>query len=293
MISALPASWTCSDARYRAVSLATKQDITTQAGLALYRRIVAEYAARYALATEDVLGYLRRNGVTSVAAAEDMGRILAAHMDGLGDVLVPDVGAAAELSLVNGYSAVVSAGANAFEMVDEHAVGWLTRNTTYWITDKSGPRLATEIADVVERKVLQQGLSTSVAGEELKKLLGKQLVRDDLYWRGLAGNAATTARNFGAVDAMQDIGARAYIIYTQLDERVCEICGSMDRMEFPVAAAVQMRDAMLATEDPALVKEIHPWHTLSGDRSSPEAVLAMDGHMPPFHFLCRCYVLLG
>jgi len=292
-VAPLPVLWTASAVRAKALRIAAKQDVTSAAELALYRSIVGEYAARYGLATDAVLEYLRRNGVTTVAAAQDVGRLLSAHMSGLDEAVAGAVKGAAETSIVSGYTQVLEVGAQAFELVDGGAVDWLTQHTTYWISDKSGPRLEADIASLVNRRIVEEGLSSGEAGEELAAILGDQYQRDDVYWRGLASNTASTARNFGVVDAFEDVGAERYVIFTAEDERVCPICGDLHGMEFPVSAAVEMRNAMLATGDPEQVKLVHPWHSVAGDRSSPEAVLAAGGHMPPFHFLCRCLVLLA
>jgi hypothetical protein len=272
---------------------ATKADVSAQAGLALYRTIVKEYSSRYGIGVEDALGYLRRNGISTHAAAEDVGRILAAHMAGLDEAVLDAVSATGELSFASGYTQVLSIGEQAFDLVDRDAVDWLTQHTTYWIGDKSGPRLHEDIATLVRTRIVEEGLSSGEAGEELAALFGHHYNRDELYWRGLAGNTAATGRNFGSVGAFEDVGAERYSIITAEDERVCPICGEMDLMEFPVSAAVSMRNAMLATTDPTAIKDVHPWQRVSDDRSSPEAVLAAGGHMPPFHFLCRCLVGLA
>ena len=114
-----------------------------------------------------------------------------------------------------------------------------------------------------------------------------------MYWVGLANNAATTARVFARLSAMEEAGITTYVIVTADDERECAFCRSMEGKEFTVAQGVAQRSRILQTTSTEEYKSVAGWKTLKQaqalfDSGGIEALAEAGLSLPSYHFYCRC-----
>ena len=194
--------------------------------------------------------------------------------------------------------------------VDERVQEWMTHAYPWWVGEYHSRVLGKQILTIAEDVIINHGLSgTEAAGiirNQLTRLYGvghgeKSPVavprsyrgQPDQYWLGLANHAATTARMFGRLSAMQEAGVTVYTIISARDERVCGLCRFMDGKEFSVAEGVRQRDAILATTTPDEYRAVAGWVSEKQARAIFDegglAAMAKSGMcLSLFHFLCRC-----
>jgi len=180
-----------------------------------------------------------------------------------------------------------------FNLVDMKAQTWLAENHQYWIGKHYGEHVGPKIAKSVKTNIIEAGLSRGEAGKALKGIFGNTVNRPDHYWRGLAANATTRARNFGAVKSFEEAGFASLEVVAVMDEATSEICQEMNGKIFKVELASKQRDDLMAAEDPEDVKKIAPWPKLDDiEGKDPEALAAEAGVvLPPYHYHCRTVVV--
>lgn len=197
-----------------------------------------------------------------------------------------------------------------FSLVDEDAIAALERFNVLWAGRYYDRTVSEAIRRVVREEVFKQGLSGREAGRALRDVLRRELGLTDVVpttWKGgspdnyfkmVAASTATTARAFGAIQALSDLGVRYAVWHTALDERVCLRCGAMEGRRIPIDRAFDQMERHLAATTPESLKAAHPWYSEkdfleivegadgSGD---PENHLAdHDVMSPPAHGSCRC-----
>jgi len=187
---------------------------------------------------------------------------------------------------------------------------WMGRAYPWWIGEYHSTVLGKQIAAIAQHAILELGLS----GNELSQLVRAQLTRlyglgpgekspvkvprsfrgnPEMYWVGLANNAATTARVFARLSAMEEAGITRYVLVTVGDERVCSLCRWMEGKEFTVAQGVAQRARILQTTNSEEYKAVAGWRTLKQaqdifDGGGSDGLVEAGMHCPPLHYLCRC-----
>jgi hypothetical protein len=182
-----------------------------------------------------------------------------------------------------------------FGLMDKTAVNWLTDHHLYWIGNYYDKNLSGAIANTVA-----DGMAQGFGRKEIGKMLGSFFedypgvpMKPANYWQGLAANAMSRSRNFGAIGGFDEAGFTQYEIFSAGDERVCEICSEMDGKTFSVASAMGQRQQLINCTNPEDVKQVAPWISSVDQiisRSSMELQAAGIG-MPPFHGQCRCGII--
>ena len=176
--------------------------------------------------------------------------------------------------------------------VDERAKELLTQHTIYWAGNYYSEQLDEAIAGTVRELAIEQGLGREEVGKALKEMLGEQFKgRSDAYWRGLAANAITRARNMGAIESMVEAEITEYEVLAVMDERTSAICREMNGRIIKVEQAVRLRNALLDAKSPEDVKKIAPWLKLEDIRGKPTGTLPVGMAFPPYHFHCRSTVV--
>jgi hypothetical protein len=199
-----------------------------------------------------------------------------------------------------------------FSSLDGRTQEWLQRAYPWWIGGYHSSVLAKQIDAIARYAIIERGLS----GSELAALMRDQLSRlyglgrgrkspvvvprsfrgqPDLYWVGLANNAATQAMAFARLSAMREAGVLRYAIASVGDERVCALCRFMDGKEFSIADGESFRDAVIATKTPDEYKAVAGWMTVKVamklfDEGGDAALAKTSLLLPSYHFLCRCTV---
>jgi len=284
--------WFWSDAKVMAFSLISKtdEDPTQAAGESLYEEMWSLYKAFLAAGIATAIAYAKRRGLHKTLP-EEFAAIVSLSFKEFPEQLVDPMKQALGIANAAGRATVpVAEITTSFNMVDARAVDALSRGIPLWVSEKI-KRMRPEIADLVRREVLEKGVHPRDLVPALKDALNLKQKRDDLYFRFLAHNAAASARNLGVIRSMVMVGIETYIIYTQLDERVCPICAPMHGQVFRVEHAKTLLRAIDMASNPEVLADVWPWHTrTSPNRESPEDIVSFGGHVPPFHFGCRCYI---
>jgi SPP1 gp7 family putative phage head morphogenesis protein len=176
-------------------------------------------------------------------------------------------------------------------LVDEQAIEMLNRHTVFWIGNYYTEQLGQMIAGKVKELAIEQGLGREDVGQALKALLGKHFNRSDTYWRGLAANTITRARNLGVIEGMVEAEITEYEVVAVMDERTSAICREMNGRIIKVEQAVKLREALLNAKSPEDVKTIAPWLKLEDIRGKPTKDLSIGMAAPPYHFHCRSTIV--
>lgn len=184
-----------------------------------------------------------------------------------------------------------------FNLVDQRATDWLSRDHQYWVGTFYDRKLGEQIAASVKSTILEQGLGRKAAGKALAKVvtgvaLDESVVGRSGYWEGVAAIAATRARTFGTIEGLVQAGIEQYEFIAVMDERTSDICRELNGRIFSVATAVDIRDQILAAESPDDVKSITPWvRAKDAQTTSSKDLQAKGACMPPAHFRCRSTVV--
>ena len=181
-----------------------------------------------------------------------------------------------------------------FGLVDKTAVNWLTDHHLYWIGNYYDKNLSGAIANTVA-----DGMAQGLGRKDIGKMLGNFFedypgvpMKPANYWQGLAANAMSRSRSFGAIGGFSDAGFTDYEFFSMEDSHVCDICDEMNGKVFSVASAMGQRQQLMNCSNPEDVKQVAPWPRLDQitSRSNMELQAAGIG-MPPVHFECRCGII--
>ena len=181
---------------------------------------------------------------------------------------------------------------------DYRMIQFLQEYNNFWIGRYYDEQLRQMVTDII-RRGMEEGLTTAKIGDRLQQILSGKLEPEKLpplakgqypwmYWRGLAGNAITRARNAAYISSLEEAGVEKYEIRAVLDGRTCPICRSMHGRVVPVKVGRENVDAFSRLRDPASVKEKFPWPKSVFDVALPTGKLKTHQLLPPFHFNCRC-----
>jgi hypothetical protein len=181
-----------------------------------------------------------------------------------------------------------------FNLVDRRAIGWLHQHDMYWTRTHFDREWTERIANLSE-EAIKGGMSRRDAGNLFRDTLGGALQNEnDHYWELVADAITTRSRSFGSIEAMVKADIMSYRWDSVVDHRTSDICQHLDGKVFEVAAAVDVRDRMIAAQAPEEAKEIMPWLKPDEvlDRSSDQ-LQRLGVVMPPAHGNCRARVVIA
>lgn len=183
-----------------------------------------------------------------------------------------------------------------FSLVDQDAISGLTNSGLYWVGNHYGDALDQDKLLAATEAMIRSGKGRVEGGKLLEQAFLGEFHKSDSYWRGLAATAATRSRSFGAMSGMEAAGATRYEYVNPLDERTSAVCEALDGTSFTVKGSLELRDKLLAVDNPEDWKAISPW-------PKPQDLVGLDGELlgsaelqakgiawPPLHFHCRSSV---
>lgn len=213
-----------------------------------------------------------------------------------------------------------------FDVVDTAAAGALVERQVFWIGRHYDDNIAGSIRDTARSALVEAGKDRRAAGEIMQRQVRENLshVRtprgwrgtQEMYFEGLAANAATVGRVQGQMRSFIDLGITKYEIRNPSDSRTCRVCAHMDGKVFTVQqGAQQMQQEFAIAEIPGqspgeyrdAVKAVHPWiqdsnrgmeklnnigSGLPGKQGPADSQAYAEAglSLPPYHYRCRCTV---
>jgi hypothetical protein len=99
--------------------------------------------------------------------------------------------------------------------------------------------------------------------------------------------------SFGFTSEARYLGITSYKITERLDARTCPVCQQMHGKQFRVEQARALLDIVIRTQDPEELKTLQPWPKQSPKaleamaEMTPDQLVGMGWHIPPFHPRCR------
>lgn len=283
-----------------AVFKAQKRDKYARAAGGLSRGLQNNWTAKYVDALDAALGILRRSPGKPTAA--DIDRVLASLSEDLGVPLAEAIRSDLKKVTTKIYEAgardIVGAG-YAFDLIDERAIRVLSKHSVFWVGDFYDKQLGKTVAKL-GAQIIKDGVSTAEAGAQfkalftgkvpkgLKPLFGKTFPkRTASYWKGLANNTVTRGREMGHVGGYVEGGIKEIEIVAIIDDLTSPICLDMNGRRFEIERVVQLRDDLIASEDPEKVKQVAPWRSVDDIAGLSDADLPAGMEFPPYHFNCR------
>lgn len=178
----------------------------------------------------------------------------------------------------------------AFREADELATKWLADHHMYWVGDYYDKHLSDALSKHVAAG-MKDGLGRSAIGDSLEKFFVDYpgvANKPASYWRSFAANGMNRTRQFGNIQAYDELDIIELVVLAVMDERTSAVCRNMNGRVIPVQACVGQRDMLMAAEDPEDVKTIAPWPKIESlmDRKTKD-VLADGVITPPYHGNCR------
>ena len=211
----------------------------------------------------------------------------------LGDAFAQTVaGSVTEVNL-KGYQLGVMEAASlkaGFSVINQAAIDWLDEHQIFWVKSHFDRLLAGDVAKAGQ-SVIRDGLSRDAAASYFQKLFKDKFdVASYAYWDGFANHVTTRAREFGNVEGYVRSGAKFLRVVAVLDHRTSGVCRYMNNRIIKVADAVELRDKMMAAENPEDVKAIAPFlkeDEVKGTKTSSLKNVSLGYALPPYHFDCR------
>lgn len=181
-----------------------------------------------------------------------------------------------------------------FNLVDSQAKAFLAEHhSTFWIGDHYGNAVGPRIADTVRQTVIEQGLGRTEAGNALAEIFTKDLgPKSESYWRLVAANATTKARNYGTTESLVQGDFEDLEVVAMMDERTSLVCRTLNGMVFKTEWAVAQRNKVMAAKTAEEAKFASRWLT-------PKDVIGRTAHdlylsgvcLPPYHGNCRTLIV--
>lgn len=182
--------------------------------------------------------------------------------------------------------------AKSFEVIDHRAVRWLHEHHMYWAGNRYDSHFAKRVKDLGDFAI-KNGWSRERTGKLFANVLPSKDWQNESYWEMTADAITTRSRSFGSIEGLVKAGAKKYEWDSVIDHRTSDICRYLDGKVFEVAAAVDVRDRMIAAETPEEAKEIMPWAKPDDvvDRSTRE-LQELGVVLPPAHGRCRARIVI-
>lgn len=271
-----------------AVFKAQKRDKYARAAGGLSRGLQNNWTANYVDALDAALGILRRSPGNPTAA--DIDRVLLSLSEDLGTPLAEAIRSDLKKVTTKIYEAgardIVGAG-YAFDLIDERAIRVLSKHSVFWVGDFYDKQLGETVAKL-GAEIIKDGVSTAEAGRRFNALFGEKFPkRTAAYWKGLANNTVTRGREMGHVGGYVEGGIEEIEIVAIIDDLTSPICHEMNGRRFEIERVVQLRDDLIASENPEKVKQVAPWRSVDDIAGLSDADLPAGMEFPPYHFNCR------
>lgn len=207
-------------------------------------------------------------------------------------------------------------------MMDLRARNWLMDDTRFWLRHRYTGEIRGKIAETARKVGIEQGLGRREVGRAMAKAFSGIAHEQAYYWEIVGSSAVGRGRSWSELLAFEEAGVEVYEIYTAGDERVCPICGELHGTRVAVEGAIENIAATLDADNPFLARNISPWINYSKARdldgrapfytsqyNSKGEIIGKryfdrgrlkDGKFlnkigsgqPPFHGLCRCYLVI-
>jgi len=201
-----------------------------------------------------------------------------------------------------------------FSLIDEAAVERIGNHQELWIGDHYDRHVSQVVRDSAKQTSLIEGRGRAQAGRDMERSVRESLGivvtsagfrgTKEQYFEGLAANAVTTSRSFGHLTSFGELGITHYEIDNPSDDRTCSVCSHMVGKEFSVRQGLDTMEAELGADSKEGVRDAHPWlhygklievsekpGKVGAEDSS--ALAALGFNVPPFHFRCRCAIVVS
>ena len=211
-------------------------------------------------------------------------------------------------------------------LADQEAIAALGTQEVFWIGQYYDEDITAAVTGAADEVILTQGLSGIEAGEALAGAVSSLAdippvnallpamgqMRPDLYWSGMATNAATVARNIGRVNTFKRLGVVSIELVNPDDSHTSIQCQLLSGTIMEVEWLHAQTTAVLGQTTPEGIKAVWPWVTPTDVVTSDDGAVVSGNlagvHMeagvaasadearamaeagianPPFHFRCR------
>ncbi len=265
----------------------------------LVQKLSADWEGRFPDALAAAIEALESGDLDATVAAGDLDALLEAIrpklVEGWADAIEAPVTSAVEDSYTIGREHVLKPLQIDVDWnnTDKHAKAMLASDSMYWVGDDWDNNLGGQISSVIQKQVIDQGLSRRDAGAALEQLFGETFPeRSRSYWNVVASAGVVRSRTFGNVESFDQAGVETYIVRAIIDGRTSQICRHLNGKVFRVDAARDLRDRFLAAKDPEDAKSIHPWPNPEKASQMDAAQLEAAGIvLPPYHGECRTQIV--
>ena len=179
----------------------------------------------------------------------------------LGEILAiegPKVMEATKLALIASEHIEIVGSLSQRDLAAEEAIRTQHLNFIRYSTGERAEALSQKARDAVARGV-EQGLSSTQIGADLKKMFENDIPRPDSYWNVVADAFVGRGRTTSQIYSYEDAGVEAYELVAVLDEVTTDICRFMDGKVFHVSAARGLIDKLNDMPDPEDVRYTNPW----------------------------------
>lgn len=136
-----------------------------------------------------------------------------------------------------------------------------------------------EIVRGIVARGTERGAGAREMVKEIKDRLGSDLSkigRGDHYWEMASLAFANRARNYAALESINESGFSRYVWESVLDERTTETCRFFHGKTFPVEGALDTFRKAEAAENPEDIKQVQPWISQGVDEDGNAALFSRN-----------------
>lgn len=241
------------------------------------------------------LGRLDLDGDGRLSAAEAerfVQAVLAATTVGFVGAALAPFASALSSAILQARAAEITTLGVTLGRADAPAQNALLRLHGYWVT-AYGTRNVEPAIRTAAGEILSTALGRDAAADGLAAALGQTYTRGQAYWRLVASNAVTDARELARIGVYEAAGVERVYLSTVRDRRRSEVCAYLHGREALVADLVAYRAARLAARTPEETIALHPWWSDS-DLPRLRALVEANGGAipaelgaPAYHGHCR------
>lgn len=181
----------------------------------------------------------------------------------------------------------------------------------------------TAVANSIKKNVFERNLTGDAATKAMKNDLAKALKLKsgaleskvvpkgfrgtaDNYFKGLSQHTSTLARTSSNLNTLDYVGAEYVQIHSVRSARTCLGCLEMDGKKYKTKEAVAHMNKILTVDSIESLKKIQPsFHfknsgeyegnedKLKEQKLKAKEMVSQQMYLPPFHFLCECFITRG
>lgn len=212
-----------------------------------------------------------------------------------------------------------------FNVIDDISKVGIGNNSLFWIGNYYNSVLSNRVSAIVSDILIDQGLPLDEAAKKVAAAVGVQLgvqptdqmprlsknVRlpmnfkgtPESYFRLVVTTARVTAKSFGTISFMQDLGAEWYALTNPMDNATTPLCAFLNGKVFSVSSGAKVMDQYLEANTPDQAKNALPFNSLNSlleqfgmqniqqwnaSGNTPDALASKANvALPPFHGFCR------